>query len=61
VVTPEFAAYPRTAADAAGPDIGMDGEEFARRAFGVFITLVGLAGPLLKRCCEYSVSRDLKI
>jgi hypothetical protein len=61
VVVPEFALIPRTTAGAADHDIGIEEEEFARKAFGVFITLVGLAGPLLKRCREYNVSRGLKI
>jgi len=36
-------------------------EVFERRAARVFIALVDLAGPLLKRRDEYNVSRDLEI
>jgi hypothetical protein len=44
----------------ASHEIEVVGESWARKA-GVFMTLVGLAGPLLKRCWEYTVPTDLRI
>jgi len=60
VVTPEFAVNARTTADEAGFDGRVLCGNFARRVVRVFIALVGLAGPLLKRHCEYTVSKDLQ-
>jgi hypothetical protein len=56
VVSPEFAVTPRTTADEAGIDSRRLCGDFARRRVGVFIALVGLAGPLLKRWCKYTAT-----
>jgi hypothetical protein len=61
VVTPEFAVIPRTTADAAGLDGRQLCGDFARRAIGVLMALVDLAGPLLKRWCQYTATGDLVI
>jgi hypothetical protein len=45
----------------AGLDGRLLGGDFAKRKVCGFMALVGLAGPLLKRCVEYSGFRDLRI
>ena len=58
---PAFARLKSPSFGAAGQDVGLDGEKSARRAVRVFMALVGLAGPLLKRWCKYTVTTDLLI